>query len=87
RFHSHCCLWRIINQSELNVPLEERGRKSPRTLQNIIDDNLRFQNVGSPMSKAKQFNSAIRPPLFNIPINQVCLPGLHISMGIFNRLF
>ncbi|KAL5496199.1 hypothetical protein EMCRGX_G012437 [Ephydatia muelleri] len=37
---------------------------------------------------SKTFNNAIRQPLFlSIPLSQVCPPGLHITMGIFLRLF
>ena len=26
-------------------------------------------------------------PFFNIPIDQVCIPGLHLTLGIFLKMF
>ncbi|XP_031571713.1 uncharacterized protein LOC116305874 [Actinia tenebrosa] len=38
----HFCLWCLITQDEVSIPLSERGLKSSRTLQGIIDDNSKF---------------------------------------------
>lgn len=89
----------------------ERGKKEERTLDNLRQDNLNFELAGSILSKAKHYHNAIRPPLINVPLDQVllylyiffqlrkcvknilfnslkvCLPGLHISIGIFERLY
>ena len=37
----------------------------------IIDDNNKFQEGGSNLKKAKQYNNAIRQPMFKIPLEQV----------------
>ncbi|XP_028518266.1 uncharacterized protein LOC114576217 [Exaiptasia diaphana] len=83
----HCCLWCLITQAELKLPLSERGLKEERTLEKLLRDYEKFKENGENIGRAKQYNNAIRPPLLNIPIDQVCLPGLHISIGIFERLY
>ncbi|XP_031571701.1 uncharacterized protein LOC116305861 [Actinia tenebrosa] len=83
----YCCLWCLITQTEMQESLDERGKKPSRTIETLKEDNKWFIEAGSNIKKAKMFNNAIRPPLFDIPIEQVCLPGLHISIGIFNRLY
>ncbi|KAL5473227.1 hypothetical protein EMCRGX_G027683 [Ephydatia muelleri] len=37
--------------------------------------------------QAKHFHNCITEPIFNIPISQVCPPGLHITLGIFTKLY
>lgn len=49
----------------------ERGKKPERTIETLKEDNKRFINAGSNIKKAKLFNNAIRPPLFDIPVEQV----------------
>lgn len=36
----------------------------------IIDDNCKFQEGGSILKKAKNYNNAIRQPMFKIPLDQ-----------------
>ncbi|CAH1248635.1 Hypp8330 [Branchiostoma lanceolatum] len=36
---------------------------------------------------AKKYHNAIAPVMFEVPIDQVVVPGLHISLGIYLKLF
>lgn len=67
----YCCLWCLITQSELKEPQSERGLKEERTVEKLVADYDRFKEAGSVISKAKQYNNCIRPPLINVPIDQV----------------
>lgn len=67
----HSCLWCEITQAEMALPKSEREASTLRTLETLIADNLKFKKAGSPHSKAKLYNNAIRPPIINIPIDQV----------------
>ncbi|XP_070549699.1 uncharacterized protein [Ptychodera flava] len=67
--------------------LAERGRQSPRTLETITEAYNRFVTNGSRLKDAPKFLNCIHQPLIAIPINQVCPPALHISLGIYLKLF
>ena len=67
----HNCLWCTIKGSDLKVPLHERGRFPPRTLDSIKADNERFVQAGGNLRRAKMFNNAIGQPFFAIPIDNV----------------
>ena len=42
---------------------------------------------GGRLSKAKLFYNAIRPALLSVPIDHVCLPALHLDLGIYLWVF
>ena len=39
------------------------------------------------LKNAKKIFNVIDPVFFNIELTQVCLPGLHILMGVFLKIF
>lgn len=76
----HNCLWCEITQAEMKTPKEEREQSPRRTLKSLKSANQLFQNAGSVLSKAKHFMNAIRPPLIDIPIEQVCVVFFNSNM-------
>ncbi|KAL5477393.1 hypothetical protein EMCRGX_G024188 [Ephydatia muelleri] len=46
-----------------------------------------FIEAGGNLKRAKWYNNCIHDSFFNIPLSQVCIPGLHITQGIFQKLF
>ncbi|XP_077994314.1 uncharacterized protein LOC144448039 [Glandiceps talaboti] len=58
-----------------------------RTLSQIKADYANFQENGSLIKDANQFNNCVRQPYFDIPLCRVVLPVLHISLGIFHKFF
>ncbi|XP_070548414.1 uncharacterized protein [Ptychodera flava] len=83
----HFCLWCNITKENSQKPLAERGRQTPRTLESIKAAYSRFVSNGSKLKDASKFMNCIHQPLIEIPIDQVCPPALHLSLGIFLKLF
>ena len=76
------CLWCTISTQEMQVPKESLGNlPEKRTLEHFKDNLRKFQNeFGGDTKYAKQ--------CFNvIPLTQVCLPDLHMTLGIFMKIF
>ncbi|KAL5475984.1 hypothetical protein EMCRGX_G025876 [Ephydatia muelleri] len=48
---------------------------------------VHYVAAGSIRRDAQKFLNSISLPIFNIPVSQVCPPGLHITLGIFTKLF
>jgi hypothetical protein len=55
----------------MNIPLEQRGKSEPRTLETLSRDYERFNQGGSVLNKAKLYNNVIEQTLIDIPISQV----------------
>lgn len=80
----HCCLWCLSTKPEFQLGA---STISLRTTDSIYDDHEKFLMSGGDIKKVKNFNNAVRRPFFKIQLLQVCLHGLHISLGLFHRLF
>ncbi|KAJ8040364.1 hypothetical protein HOLleu_14629 [Holothuria leucospilota] len=83
----HCCLWCNITKEGMKIPLKERGRSENRTLEKLQNFNHMFVQIGAKLSEAKNFYNVIADALFNIPIDQVCPPGVHLSLGLYLKHF
>ncbi|XP_078671099.1 uncharacterized protein LOC144911160 [Branchiostoma floridae x Branchiostoma belcheri] len=82
------CLWCHITQEEIRDKDNCRLRIPPRTLNSLAEDHLKFVRDGKGAHKlAKLYHNAIAPVMFDVPIDQVVIPGLHISLGIYLKLF
>ncbi len=56
----------------MKVPREKRGRATPRTLESLCDNHLRFLTKGhEDIKNAKHYYNIICPTLFDVPISQV----------------
>lgn len=83
----HCCLFCNITSKELQVSLATRGNYEKRTLLTLKSDYDKFQAAGGNIKDAKHFNNVIDEVMFNVPIEQVALPALHISLGSYLKFF
>jgi hypothetical protein len=83
----HCCLWCEISSDQLRTPLHTCGYSLPRTLDTLKRDHQQFLQSGGNIKHAKNFNNVIQPHMWDIQTDQICLPALHISLGIFYRLY
>ncbi|KAL5496438.1 hypothetical protein EMCRGX_G012721 [Ephydatia muelleri] len=81
------CLWCLVTIDDLERNCSLRGPFPVRTVESMCNDYKRFIASGGNIKKVKYFNNCKGEPLFPIPLNQVCLPALHISMGIFFKLY
>ncbi|XP_057301562.1 uncharacterized protein LOC130656936 isoform X2 [Hydractinia symbiolongicarpus] len=64
-----------------------RGKFPVRTLETLKENLAKFRDSGGNLKNAKFNYNVIDDPLFNIPIDQASLPGLHISLGCFLKFF
>nr|XP_054764922.1 uncharacterized protein LOC129271647 [Lytechinus pictus] len=78
----HCCLFCTATKAEIKKPLSERDTQQ-RDLESMEEDLEKFKIRNVP----KECNNVVRKPLFRIPLNQICPPGLHLSLGIFLKHF
>ena len=85
----HPCLWCHITSDMLKLPLAERFNLfSKRSLDTLNDDHTKFIDIyKGDLKKAKYANNVINDVFFDIPLNQVSLPGLHITLGVYLKLF
>eukprot|EP00731_Ephydatia_muelleri_P033241 Em0026g61a len=81
------CLFCLITLDQLGMSVDRRGSCVPRSLDSIILDHQSFIEAGGNLKRAKWYNNCIHDPFFNIPLSQVFIPGLHITQGIFQKLF
>ena len=58
-----------------------------RTLQSMHDNLKAFQADGSRLPRAKMFQNVIPPALLPIPLEWVCIPSLHLDLGIYLWLY
>ncbi len=66
----HCCILCLIIQSQLKLPPERRSIPL-RTLASLLSDHARFMQSGGNVKLVKEYNNAVLPPFFNIPLEQV----------------
>ncbi|KAL5516708.1 hypothetical protein EMCRGX_G002113 [Ephydatia muelleri] len=81
------CLYCLVFHENMVKPLSARGHAPPRTYESICTDHQRYIASGVRRKQVKHFYNCITEPIFNIPIEQVCPPGLHITLGIFTKLY
>lgn len=83
------CLWCEIPSAALSVPKSERDDFYQLcTLDTLKGNHLTFVNVyNSNLKNAKQAFNVIDKPFFNIDLEHVCVPGLHITLGVYLKLF
>ena len=84
----HPCLWCHITKDYLCIPQCERtGMFSSHTLDLLKNDFDNFiQQYSSKLAKAKFVNNVIRDIFFKIPLEYVCVLGLHITLGVYMKL-
>ncbi|XP_065672288.1 uncharacterized protein LOC124815234 [Hydra vulgaris] len=84
----HCCLFCDITKKDVQLaPLCREHVVSQRSLNSLNNDFHRFQSNGGNLKNAKLFNNVINETLFNIPLDQVAVPALHISLGTYLKFF
>ncbi|XP_078620860.1 uncharacterized protein LOC144887476 [Branchiostoma floridae x Branchiostoma japonicum] len=81
-----CVLCEVL-KADMRKPVEEQGTPAKRTLASLADHHRSFQQEGSAIRKAKDHKNVIAPYILPVRIDQVCIPELHISLGLFNKYF
>nr|XP_047123398.1 uncharacterized protein LOC124806476 isoform X2 [Hydra vulgaris] len=84
----HACLFCHITREKMKMnPSQQKHSCSKRTLETLHADFQNFIQKGRIPKLAKTCNNVIDLPLFNIPLTQVSIPSLHISLGIYLKFF
>ena len=85
----HPCLWCHISSDMMNVPSSLRLNKfSLRTLESLQNNLKDFHEIYQDNLKyAKNVFNVINEVFFDIPLEQVCLSGLHITLDVYLKLF
>uniref|UniRef100_A0A1X7V868 Uncharacterized protein n=1 Tax=Amphimedon queenslandica TaxID=400682 RepID=A0A1X7V868_AMPQE len=85
----HIALDRYENAiTDLQTSVWKKNRDtSLRTLDKLTARHTAFLEAGGNIKNAKHFCNVIGQYFFDIPLTQVCPPGLHITLGVFQHLF
>ena len=60
---------------------------TPRSLESLKNDHRNFVDTyNSNLAKAKLTNNVISSVFFDIPLENICIPGLHITRGVYMKL-
>ncbi|XP_032225986.2 uncharacterized protein LOC5501787 [Nematostella vectensis] len=82
------CVWCLIHNQDMRKPPEERDPIQPRTPEHMEEQLQNFLNEGNgDLKKAKDYFNVIHEPLLDIPSDRICVPGLHISIGLFLKFY
>ncbi|XP_035686133.1 uncharacterized protein LOC118422598 [Branchiostoma floridae] len=82
------CLWCKVTKAGIDDIENRRLRTPDRTLANMAENLRAFLQEGrGSVKKAQEYFNVIAAPLFEIPLEQAIVPGLHISLGVFKRLY
>ncbi|KAL5468733.1 hypothetical protein EMCRGX_G029843 [Ephydatia muelleri] len=89
-----CCFEADDSYTNLHIALERYKEQVEhlqgmtwRSLHSIHTHHQKYLASGGVRKTAQQFYNCICEPIFDIPTEQICPPGLHITMGIFTKLF
>ena len=83
----HPCLFCTTDKKNMQLPPEHRLQSTPRTLDTLHTNHMSFIEAGGNLIKAKFHCNVIRPAILQFPINDVCIPVLHLDLGIFAWLY
>ena len=79
----HCCLYCSITHERMQIPMNERGCAPLRTLATLQSDHLQFQAIGKGLLKnAKHHNNVIAKFFFDIPLSQVEVSNMLLSLHV-----
>ncbi|XP_078607304.1 uncharacterized protein LOC144879578 [Branchiostoma floridae x Branchiostoma japonicum] len=83
------CLYCEVKKVSMHLPKEDRELLIlKRTLERLDMQYHDFMERGKGnRQEAKHYKNVIAPAMFRIPIDQVCIPGLHVTLGLYNKLY
>ncbi|CAH1270873.1 Hypp4478 [Branchiostoma lanceolatum] len=83
------CVYCEVKKESMHMPKEDREIViHMRSLERMDEQHKDFLERGRGMIKnAKLYKNVIAPAMYRIPLDQVCIPGLHVTLGIYQKLF
>ena len=84
----HPCLHCLSTKQQIQqYPADWEQQPEPCTLNTLSLHHGQFMADGERLSKAKHLYNATRPAMLSVPIDHVCLPALHLDLGIYLWVF
>ncbi|XP_072023307.1 uncharacterized protein [Amphiura filiformis] len=77
------CIACHVTKGDIN----NTGDFPPRTLTNIKQDHEKVEAANYTRTAKKINHSVSHQPFFDIPLDQVCPPVLHINLGLYNKFY
>ena len=82
----HPCLWCDTTNQNMQKPPYQQKEVEGRRLETLRRDYRPFMRSGRGNKQhAKRFNNVVSRPVWNIPLEHVCSPYLHILLGIVKK--
>ena len=82
----YCCLWCLINKNEIHESPVQDWEYTKRTLVGLKISHQKFSKIAKfKKSMASQFDNCITEPIWDIPIDHVAPPYLHVLLGIVKK--
>ena len=83
----HPCLWYTISSDMLVIPLSERGRSTPRTLDSLTENYKKFRGeFNDNIKKANFASTSLTQGFLKSHYPHVCIPGLHLTLGVVLKM-
>ena len=79
------CLWCYTTKSKMQTPHKSQPHILDRHRRCIKRDYCAFKRNGKDKTKAAKHHNVIRCPVFQIELDRVCPPYLHIVLGIMKK--
>ena len=83
----HPCLFCTTDKKNMQLPPEHRLQSTLWTLHTLHTNHMSFIEAGGNLIKAKFHCNVIRPAKLQFPINDVCIPVLHLDLEVFAWLY
>ena len=83
----HPCLFCHMTKKAMQFSPLKQPDATARSLDTLEYDYQRFEQAGSPLPRAKHYHNVIRPTMLPVPLVDVCIPSLHLDLGIFPWIF
>lgn len=81
------CLFCHCEKKSMQLSRAERPPVSKRSLVTLEQDLQSFTASGGALQHAKHHNNVIRHAILPLSLQQICLPMLHLDLGIFPYLY
>ncbi|XP_047136315.1 uncharacterized protein LOC105850584 [Hydra vulgaris] len=81
----HPCLFCNITRQGMSTPIKDNIEM--RSLETLDSHLEKYKNHGSDPKFAKLCDNVIDQRLFNVPLDQIGIPALHISLGTYLKFF
>ena len=81
------CLFCLVTKKDMQYAPAQQPTCETWSLDTLVANLWAFQAHGSQLSRAKDHNNVIRPALLPILLDWVCIPALHLDLGIYAWMF